>query len=350
MTEAETIEGSQELVVLPKLDLPVRQLPTPKLKRANTLWNLWHEFVASHGPISPRTEAHYRYIGRRFIKFMRGKDLSAQAIMEWSVYLRTNAMPQRSGPAKGRPIFLSPTRINQINCRIRPFLRFLHRLGFIQTPLWELAPAIQEPERPPGKIITEEEYEKLKAHMAGKDSCVTLLWLCVLAYRTGMSLIDCCYLRWKDVTLNEDGPSFIDIYRRKTRRLGEKALCQIPVVPGTDLHQWLLRLRKVENYKRFDGIQDYVNQDAPGYYENTMWAARKDVKRVFQKVGIYDRSFKNFRNSLCSNLVNSGAQLALICKITGHNNVKTLLRYLNADRDALEDAMLKAYQYGETKK
>lgn len=346
-----------------KLPLPSQDFPelTPQprgaptllpLKRVNTLWTLWHDFVKSHNPISKATEAHYLTIGRRFLKFMRGRDLSAQTVMEWGSYLRNHKFKQTDiRPSK----MLSPQRINQINRRIRPFLRWLYRLGFAPEYLEELLPELVEPSPPPGKIITEEEYERLKAYMADKPRWQILLWLCILGYRTGMSLKDCVYLKRKQVHLSETSHSFIDIYRHKTRRLGEKALCQIPVVVGTDLHEWLVRLSKVENYKRKDGMEYvHVHQDAPAYFEHPTRRIDARVRYLFSGAEngpalCPGRTFKNFRNTLCSNLVNSGAQLALICKITGHNNVKTLLRYLNVDREALSDTMLKAYQYGETK-
>lgn len=342
----EEVYNFQELAVLPKEPLP----PPLPLKRASTLPNLWEDFVKTRGRMSRASVDYYYYIGKRFLKFMRAKDLTPQTIMSWCYFLRTEKMPRKHPGGKVRYTLLSPHRVNQINTRVKGFLKFLYKLNYINLPLWEFIQTLTEPERKPGLIITEQEYENIKAYMTGKERWQILLWLCIVAYRTGMSMIDCCHLRWKDVALNENGPSFIDIYRRKTQRLGEKALCQIPVVPGTDLHQWLLRLRKVENYKRADGIDDFVNQDAPGYYNNCMKRPDSDVRRIFNEYGLAPgRTFRNFRNSLCSNLVNSGAQLALVCMITGHNNVKTLLQYLNVDREALEDAMLKAYQHAEAK-
>lgn len=316
--------------------------PAQRLKPAATLPNLWRAFVGLKGDLAPNTLSHYDIIGKRFCKFFKNRELTPQTMTQWLMYLRGHESG-RKGTGK-----LGAYRINHLNIRIKGFLHFLHRQGFIYTPLWECIPTLPEPERKPAQMITEQEYESLKAYIKDRDRFQPQLWLCILGYRTGMSLVDCCHLRWKDIHLDENGPSYMDIRRWKMRRLGDKALCQIPIVPNTDIHQWLLELRKVENYKRADGMTDYVHQDCPGLYCNIMRSLNDDFKYLFGKAGIErGKTFRHFRNSLCSALVNSGMQLALVCKITGHTNVKTLLRYLKADRQALQDGMLNAQQYTE---
>lgn len=308
-------------------------LTPPPLKKALTIWNLWHTFVATRGQMSRSSAREYACFGREFCNFTKNRELDAACITAWMLHLQKKR--------------ISGYYINKMNGRIESFLRLLFDMQYIGTPLWRLL--VRQIEAPPKKaqIITEEEFNRIKAWCAGKERWQVILWLCILAYRTGMSLMDCCYLRRANVRLSDDGPCFIDVVRIKMKRMGEKARCTIPVIPGTDVHQWLVNLNKVENYKRFDGINDYVHQDAPGLYAYGM-AMRNDIRHVFTKAGIpKEKSFKHFRNSMCSNLVNSGGQLALIMKITGHSNAKTLLGYLSVDRHALEDVMLKAQQYAE---
>lgn len=319
--------------------IPASECVPPPTKKALTIWNLWHMFVALKGQLAPLTAYDYGYFGREFCNFMRDRELAPDAMAAWMFHL------QQKKRKDGQKI--GPRQINKINARIRSFLKFIADMGYLQKPLWRLLPnqPTYEPKSP--QIITEEEYIRLKEYMAGRERWQVILWLCILGYRTGMSIKDCCYLRRSQVHLSDDGPCFIDVIRHKMKRTGEKALCTIPVVPGSDLHEWMVNLSKVENYKRVDGINDYVHQDAPGLYENRMCGARQDIRRVFDRVGLRGKSFRNFRNSMCSNLVNSGGQLALIMKITGHQNAKTLLGYLKVDRLALENVMLKAQQYAE---
>lgn len=329
---------SKALVHLPK--------DPPRTQFAESINNLWTMFVKMRGNLAPNTVDWYYRVGRKFIHFFHDKELTPENMAAWVRYLQDCKKP---GYDQGT---LSPRRINAINVRIRSFLKFLHRHNYIHTPLWECITWQVAPQPKAPEAITEAEYERLKAYMAGKDCYQCLLWLCILAYRTGMSLIDCCHLRWKDVHLDDNGPSYIDIYRQKTRRLGEKARCQIPILPGTDIHQWLLELRKAENYKRADGIDDYVHQDAPGEYSYNGYRMRipERLGRVFRNVGIHGKSFKHFRNSLVSALVNSGTPYPIVCKITGHGSVHTLLKYLKTDHTALQDGMMKAYEYTEAQK
>lgn len=320
--------------------LPPQELTPPPLKAALTIWNLWHMFVAMKGAMEPSTAIKYASYGRDFCNFTRDRNLDAACMSAWMLHLQRRTW-------KGKKV--ANNHINDINSRIKSFLKFLFDMKYINTPLWRLL-VWQIPEPPKkAQVITEEEFNRIKAWCAGKERWQAVLWVCILGYRTGMSKKDCCLLRRCHVRLSEDGPCYIDIVRHKLKRMGEKAACTIPVIPGTDIHQWLVNLSKVENYKRHDGINDYVHQDAAALYESRTarrYGIGSDIRYVFDKVGIpKEKSFRHFRNSMCSNLVNSGGQLALIMKITGHSNAKTLLGYLNVDRSALEEVMLKAQQY-----
>jgi integrase len=320
--------------------LPALMPSVAPMKKAATLSNLWGLWIESRGPLAPNTINLYRYIAKRFLHYFREKEVTPENMLAWCKYLRSLKN------VKGLP--LSEARIKEINAPIRGFLRFIKKLGFIKHDLWEFVelPKLPDPKMP--ELFTEEEYQKIKDFLTPIEKWQWLLWLCILGYRTGMTLIDCCHLRWEQVFLNDEGESYMDVPRAKMRRWGEKAVCRIPIVPGTDLHEWLLKLKKVENYKRFDGL-NYVHQDCPGIYSNTMFEIHGEFRAAFNRVGIRTKSFATFRRTFLSNLVNSGMHYALICKISGHTNMKTLLRYLRPDRKALQDGVMKAQQYAESK-
>jgi integrase len=206
------------------------------------------------------------------------------------------------------------------------------------------------PTPPPAKTWTHEEYLTMIEYTRTRESKHVHRWLFILGYRTGMSMVDACHLRWPSVHLNENGPSFIEYYRTKQARTGRAAFCQIPIVAGSDLHQELLKRKAVAhlNYHRFDGIDDYVHQDCPGIYHGGVYRAANDFNDIWWSAGIdrQGRSYKTFRSTFVSNLVNSGVQYALICKMTGHQNLKTLMLYLKVDRLALQDQLNVAYEYG----
>jgi site-specific recombinase XerD len=307
--------------------------PKPRLQRVTSLADLWTVFVRLKGELSPTTHKHYADVGRKFIRFMEGKKLNEQTIVDWALFLQDQE--------------LQASTIQYINTKIVAFLRFLKRMRYTHEDLGDIMPKGPKLSYKEPAMFTEEEYEKIKAYCTGRNWCQVHLWLVILGYRTGMSLVDACHLRWCNVHLNDNEPSYIDIHRIKIAHLGEKALCQIPVIPFTDVHQWLLHLKKQEhlNYKRHDGITDFVHQDAPGFYACTYQRIQQDFKNIFLRAGVTGKTYKNLRNSFCSNLVNSGTQMALVCKMTGHNNVEMLLRYLKADRRALQDGLARSYQY-----
>lgn len=320
-------------MMLELLPPPPKPPPRPRLQRIASMDDLWVVFTKLRGQLMPSTRRHYLFIGRKFCNFMRNRKLEPQAMVDWMLFLHD---------AK-----LEPATICFINTKIKPFLRFLKNTGYTYDDLWTALPKSPKPVIKEAATFTEEEYERIKAWCTGRGWCQVHLWLIILGYRTGMSLVDACHLRWCHVHLDDNGPSYIDIHRIKTVRLGARALCQIPILPCTDVHDWLLQLKKIEHlhYKRKDGITDYVNQDAPGFYACTFQRIQDDFNRIFHSAGVFGKTYRNFRNSFCSNLVNSGAHMALICKMTGHNNVQMLLRYLKPDRRALADGLSKSFQY-----
>lgn len=311
--------------------------PPKPVERKVPLDRLWALFVRTRGDLAYQTLYVYAYFGRLFVPFMEVRPFNQESMLEWMEFLKSRKT------YLGHPY--GPEFINRINVRVRAFLRWLKLMGYLYNDLADLLPMLATPALKPSKMFTEAEYERIKAYCAGKPRLQVYLWLIILSYRTGMGLIDCCKLEWHEVYLSDTEPCYIIRAREKMRG---KSICQIPIVPGSDVHQWLLNLKKQQpfNYKRFDG-KSFVHQDAPGLYEGRGgYRIQSKFKHIFWKSGCEPgKTFRNLRNSMCSNLVNAGVQIALVCKITGHNNVKTLLRYVKPDRRALQDGMARAQQF-----
>lgn len=329
-------QDTSAMEVLPK------QKPPP-LKRIMSLRDLWDVWVGLKGDVAPRTKDKHRSIGNYFCTFMEGRKLEPMTMVELV----------QSHLKRGT---IGNNKINEYNIWVKGFLRWLKKMQYIHDDLWEAVPSLPKEAVAKPEIFTEDEFNRIKEYCTGRDWAQPHLWLAILGYRTGMSLVDCCHLRWRDVHLNENGPSFIDIYRIKTKRLGEKALCQIPIIPFTDVHEWLIKLKKVpattqwhQNWiTHYDDMVDFVHQDCPGLYMYPFPRISKDFERIFKEAKCgKGKTFRHLRNTFCSNLVNSGTQMALICKMTGHNNVQTLLGYLKADREALEDGLNKAFNFAK---
>lgn len=336
MEESQT---TTEVVTTP--DAGGFEIAPQAVRRLATLRNLWDVFVRLKGDLMPRTRKEYGQFGRLFCDFMDGKSFDPDTMSAWVIHLQD----RNNINARGKKI--SPNRVNDINHAIRSFVRWLKTMGHIPNDLSSCISSVRGNAVKESFVFTEEEYQKIKKYGSKRQHFVAHTWLCILAYRTGMSLIDCCYLRWRDVHLDMNGPCYIKIHRIKSMRWAIKGACHIPIIPGTDVYKWLIWLRDTTvRYKRFDGIEDYVHQDTTGLYENTMHPLRDDFRTFFREAGIpRGKTFRHFRNSFCSNLVNSNVQMGLICQMTGHRNVKTLLRYLKPDNRALQDGLAKAFQF-----
>lgn len=311
--------------------------PVP-LKPAATLSNLWGTWIGSR-QLAPNSLEAYRFEGKRILAFFREREMNVQSILDWCKYLRT-VKNHKGGPLSAKSIHLT-------NSTLRSFLKFIQKLGFLKHNLWEFVELPKLPESKPPELVTEAEYQALKAHLKNSDRYQWALWMIILGYRTGMTMCDCANLRWEQVFLNDTAESYMDVPRQKMRRHG--IVCRIPIVPNSDLHEWLLKLQSTRhlNYKRFDGL-NFVHQDCPGYHAGRgRHYMTEDFARLFAQAGLKGKSFASLRRTFISNLVNSGMQYALICKITGHTNIKTLLGYLRPDRKALRDGVMKAQQYAE---
>lgn len=312
----------------------------PGLEKVYTLQDLWDTFVKMRGELAPSSLTIYATVGKQFCAFMENRALGPISLMQWTQYLQDKRSTPRNGKPEKR---LTTIVINKRNSFVRGFLRWLKTMNLIQTDLDRCVQSVHQPDAPKEvEIFTEEEYEKIK-EFCTRESFQTHGWLITLSYRTGMSLKDCCYLRWQNVHINPNGHSYIDIHRIKTRRMGSKALCRIPLLPYSDLWDWLEKLKGQEPYKRHDGIPDYVHRDGPGLYECAFQRIGQDFITIFKRCGLPPgRTFHCFRRSFCSMLVNSNTNLALVCAMTGHNSVNMLLRYLQPDRRALQEAMERA--------
>ena len=329
----------------PAPPLQIGQLGLTKIVDLRALWDV---FVSMKGQLMPRTLDDYRYYGNRFCNFIGERKITPQILKEWMAHVlaikcRRNGVDVAVGAAK----------LNGMNVRVRGFIRWLNIYEYLEQDHSRCIPMLPMPAPKTAETFTEKEYQQVKDYCHGRLWCQPHLWLIILAYRTGMSLVDCCHLRWRDVHLSLDGPSFIDIYRIKTQRMGQKAMCQIPIVPFTDVHDWLVMLKKAEpsNYKRHDGITDFVHQDCPGLHWCTFQRIQNDFRNILSRSGVVPnppgRTFRHFRNTFISNLVNSGVQMNLIMKMTGHNNAMMLMRYLRADRTALQEGAQKSFEYAQ---
>lgn len=330
--------------------LPVEWAAVQKawpLQPVNNLHRLWDIWRSLHSAQAPNTKLSYASSRKKFCDWMEGKDLCPRTMIEWVVWLQT-AQIDRSGKLLGLG------KLNKYVLHARAFVRWLKALGYItHDPCAVLPPVRSEPPKP-AQIWTHAEYVQIQSYCRNKIWAQPYAWLIMLGYRTGLSLVDCAYLRWSEVFLHDDKPSYIRRVRQKLAFRGEKAVCVIPIVARSDVHEMLLLLQSTRHLNTMvhDDCPDPVHQNGPTIYKSTWFKCHRAFKSIFFKAlkhmgGYRDRTFRHLRQTFCTNLMNSGAEAALVCKMTGHANVQMLARYLQPDIKVLEEQLARSFRFAE---
>lgn len=299
-----------------------------ELSVANTLANRVQEYLkyvskslsrSTYRGIKNTLENFEIYVGR--------KSLTKQLIMGWTDHI-----------SPGNKL----TTIVKKNNQLKAFLRWCDDNQFMDGQLYRFFPKLKLPAYPLPSIYTEREYETIKDATMGTDN----YYLTVLGYRTGMSMVDCCHLRWSHIDLDQ---LMIRSARIKMLRHGESAVFWVPVLANGDLHQMLNQLKEAHVDKWNNANDDYVNPDLAGLYGYHQTAVVKNYKKVLAKIGIKGKTFKNFRNTFISNIANSGMNLALACKLTAHRDPAIFASYIRPDPEALRAGVQAAFQWAAEK-
>lgn len=304
-----SISAGNHLVLPDVSPVPVR------LERANTLSNRVREYIevekghwVQRGKFSLATET------RKLELFFAGKEFNRENIMKFCLWMRTN---------------LTPSGYHRCSSINRAFIRWMHRMQYISSPLHEFMPRVPAP--PPGEIVivTDEQYRRFVEEYRSSPYG----WAMVLAYHTAFRLGDVCSLRWSEVDLKTQ---WIRKIPNKTRRNGEKV--EVPILSGSDLYEWLDRLSK--------------DKDDPEFVSPELWRRYQshyglpsDLSKALRSVGIYT-TFHSLRKTFESRLANSGMNLAVAAKITGRRDPKSLMRYVKPDPEVVRQGVTMALQSG----
>lgn len=330
--------------VPPEVQALGRNWPEQMIPRYDNYFKIWR----SQFTMAPGTEENYKTIGQHWCAFANGKNLDPRLMLEWHLHVTaiTHAFSKRQ--------VISADRVFRYHRTAKKFLGWLKLMGVITHDPSLALPQIRKPTPLPQRKWEHWEYRRIIDYGSRLPHFNVHTWLTMLAYHTGMSLKDCCLLQWHEVVLKDDEPSYIEKPRAKmATRLGNKVTCTIPIIAESELWVWIKRLesRRSRNLDRRDG-GDYVHQDAPVLYARQKPKASDALRRFYiAAIGsyreLYGRSFRNFRTSFCSRLVNSGADTVLVSKMTGHSRLEQLSDYVQPDIRAMQDAMVRALNWVE---
>lgn len=183
----------------------------------------------------------------------------------------------------------------------------------------------KRPQRPPpdgSKIITPAQYRAIMS-MATKR---TVGWIVMLAWNTGMSLIDCCRLKWRDVRFEE---AVICRARQKTG-----VWATIPYPRGGELERGLIEKREAAKLVGLFNPDDPVSphhatDGVSGSMQTTLRQIRIDL-------GLPDTiTFHAFRYTFASMMMSSGMSPINAAKVTGHLKLSQLAHYTIPNNESI---------------
>lgn len=303
-------------------------VPVNRPVRENTLQNRVREYLDT------------QFKGRAF----RTRKIERCCLEEFEIFVGHNPIDRAllikwNAAQEGRQ--LSPRTINIKAGSIRRFLRWCGECGYMKDPPVKGVIMHMERARPLPTLYTDDEYERIKAATKGTHNH----FMTIVARNTGMSMVDVCHLRWSHIDM---GNLTILTNRIKTSWRNTNP-CRIPFLANSDLHLMLQGLIERRVMKWGNENDDWVNPDLRGCYQYRSHKVVEGYTRMLKKLGIKGKSFKNWRNTFISMLVNSGMASELVMKITGHTNTKVFAAYINPDWESLRNGMQKAFQWAENK-
>lgn len=304
-------------------------VPTPT-PRADTLHNWIQEwFSVRLVGLDRKTQRNYHVALERFEIFVANRPLTRQLILEWQHALNKFGF--------------EAVHYNRQLEHLRSFLRWAENNELLPEVLRKCIVLKPIPKRPPLPLFTEEEYERLKDATKGTP----YHYLVILGYRCGMTAIDGCMLRWENV----DMENLVIKASRMKMVNRQPAPYEVPIIAGGDLHVVLQKLSTLKTAYGNDN-DSYVSPYMASFYRmpSGAYIINHYFSNLIKRLGIKGKSFKQLRNTFLSQLANSGGNLALACRISGHTDPKTFMAYVKHDPEALRSMIVKAQAWAEKQK
>lgn len=323
---------------IPKEIDEVAKLWPPQIISNHEFWfKTWWNSIQENYTRSSAQE--YQLVGKRWIAYANGRDINPRLMLDWHLHILS--MRTRDGnPFK-------PMHLKRHHIVVSRYLKWLKNCNVIAHLPTSFLPKPSTPAPLPPKAWKHSEHVAIMRYAEGRPEFQRIAWIWCLSYHTGMSMPDCCYLKWEDVKLRTDGPCSITIIRQKgRRRFGARAQCVIPILPGGELWCWLRRLEA----DRHEG-QTYVHRETGYTYRHSRYYYATNLKilvaAAIGKENIKGRSFRHLRNSFCSRVINGGADSVMVSKMTGHTNLEQLAEYVVPDQRSMQEAIHKGLLWAE---
>lgn len=212
---------------------------------------------------------------------------------------------------RGAP--LSAASVNRELSLMRAILNFARRQGWLSRNPFDAGDAVIKPadEVKRERVLTFEEEERLLLACAGPRQHLLPLLICALD--TGLRKSEMLALRWADVDL-QTGLIRARSSTTKTRKA-----------------------RTIGMTTRLKAELERMLESAGGDAERLIFN-QKDMKRSFATAcdlaGVEDLRWHDLRHTATTRMVEGGLAPMIVMKLTGHTQMATFARYVNANDEA----------------
>jgi integrase/recombinase XerD len=167
-----------------------------------------------------------------------------------------------------------------------------------------------------GKVLTPEEFRKIKQHIHFKYQVfLEIMW------NTGARVSEVCKLRFVDVV---NGTLVI----RKGNTKGKSETREIPIPPSL--------IDKINKLPRDNG---YMFAGMGGNNHITRYTIDKVLRNSCKECGLEGISTHSFRRTTITQLSRNLVSLRVIQKISGHRNLNVLQNYVDVDDSEITSAL-----------
>jgi len=211
-----------------------------------------------------------------------------------------------------------PSSVNRIANSIKVFSNWLKKRGYKEDDLIEKFPhkLVSVPKKPI-VTFTDEDYERLKLAAEG----TSLYYLIVAGWNTGMRLIDCATLKWKEIDLERKV-----IVRKPSKTEEYETVVEIPM--SKELYNLLSEMILVRD------SSDYLCEHLA--FKAMAGDLSKHFRYFLNRNKLYDKgkTFHAFRRTAISRwLSHPNADIMTVRHLSGHKDVKSLIPYFHPSMD-----------------
>jgi len=281
---------------------------------------LFSELAAHWNHIGPRHRYELRLMFWRLICWLGGRPLTPVNLQTYQNWL----LSERQS-----------TYVHRCMRQIKLFTKFLTERGYLKVDPSLGLKKIQQIRKSPKAGYSPEDYKKMI-----RDENQMMVRYIIIAFHTGMSLVDVLELTWGDIDMDNL------MIHKKRRKMATRnyATQHVPIDTDSHLYQLLLDARSNRRTNspsdplfpelKWDAIAARISSE-PGTY------VKHELLRLCARQGVTHQGTNGFRRGLISAMVRRPtANMTQVKHVSGHNSTSSLDPYIIADDETIKEAMM----------